>query len=102
MKSIKEDFIDILESQRIKPVFQPIVSLLDGTIIGYEALSRVTEPIRHYKSQGYTIAVDDAGSCYSGLNLICDIAPHYLKLDLSPLCPPPPHNFYIKITLPCL
>ena len=180
MKSIKDDFTDILESQRIKPVFQPIVSLLDGAIIGYEALSRVTEPkeivsseelftlagiygkvweleqlcrvkilekyhsfeipnhiklfinvnpmvihdsnfhagftkgtlskygihledvvyevternaaddikgfkdtIRHYKSQGYTIAVDDAGSCYSGLNLICDIAPHYLKLDMS-------------------
>ena len=27
-------------------------------------------------------AVDDAGSCYSGLNLICDIVPHYLKLDI--------------------
>ena len=41
------------------------------------------ETVRHYKSQGYTIAIDDAGSCYSGLNLICDIVPHYLKLDMS-------------------
>lgn len=40
------------------------------------------DTIRHYKSQGYNIAVDDAGSCYSGLNLICDIVPHYLKLDI--------------------
>ena len=41
------------------------------------------DTIRHYKAQGYNIAVDDAGSCYSGLNLICDIVPHYLKLDMS-------------------
>jgi len=181
MKMLKEEFNDILEKQRIKPVFQPIVSLINGEIIGYEALSRVVDPkeivnseelfhlagiygkvweleqlcrsrilekyysfgskddkkklfinvnpmvihdkefragftseylkqfnlgmkdivfevtertavddirgfkntIRHYKSQGYQIAVDDAGACYSGLNLICDIVPHYLKLDMS-------------------
>ena len=181
MKLLKEDFNDILEKQRIKPVFQPIVSLTDGTIIGYEALSRIIEPqkikdseelfslagiyvkiweleqlcrskilekyrlfasendnkklflnvnplvihdkqfymgftsqylkqynlnsdgiifeitersavddmkgfkdtIRHYKLQGYQIAIDDVGSCYSGLNLICDIIPPYLKLDMT-------------------
>lgn len=181
MESIKEDFMDILEKQRIKPVFQPIVSLKDARIVGYEALSRIVEPqiissseelfrlagiygklweleqlcrkkilekyhdcademsglklflnvspmvihdkefcsgftsqylsqydidiqniifevteknavedvqgfkdtIRHYKMQGYQIAIDDAGSCYSGLNLICDVVPHYLKLDCS-------------------
>ncbi len=181
MGTLKEDFYNILEKQRIEPVFQPIVSLKDGKIIGYEALSRIKEPrgikipeelfhlaeiygkiweleqlcrskileryhvlcsqndnkklflnvnpmvihdkefysgftnqylqkyklnpsnfvfeitersavddmpgfkdtIRHYKTQGYQIAIDDAGSCYSGLNLICDIVPHYLKLDIS-------------------
>lgn len=179
MRSLKADFMDVLNSRRIKPVFQPIVCLQTGEIIGYEALSRIIEPkeigcseelfqlagvygkiweleqlcrgkilekyhsfhrtdnkklflnvnprvihdkefragftsgylkqyglnlenivfevternavddmksfkdtIRHYKSQGYHIAVDDAGSCYSGLNLICDIVPHYLKLDI--------------------
>lgn len=181
MELIKKDFLNILKNQRIKPVFQPIVSLNTGEILGYEGLSRIVAPqtidsseelfrlaglygkiweleqicrskilekyhhffdtkstqklflnvsplvihdqefrigftseylhkynlginniifevternavddirgfkdtIRHYKSQGYAIAVDDAGSCYSGLNLICDIEPHYLKLDLS-------------------
>ncbi len=181
MTYLKEDFYDILENKRIYPVFQPIVSLSAGTILGYEALSRIIEPqiirnseelfklagiygknweleqicrskifakyhslgpkqadtklfinvnpmvihdkqfekgitslylqqyglnlenivfevtehsavddmkgfkdtIRHYKSQGYRVAVDDAGSCYSGLNLICDIVPHYLKLDYA-------------------
>lgn len=180
VKRLKEEFNDILEKQRITPVFQPIVSLKNGEIIGYEALSRIVAPkeiscseelfhlagiygkvweleqicrgkileryhsfknkgdrklflnvnpmvihdkefrtgftseylkqygldmknivfevterisvddikgfkdtIRHYKSQGYHIAVDDAGSCYSGLNLICDVVPHYLKLDMQ-------------------
>lgn len=179
MKKLKEEFNNILEKQRIKPVFQPVISLKTGEIIGYEALSRIIDPkeigcseelfhlagiygkiweleqicrgkilekyhtfkgnndkklflnvnpmvihdkefrtgftseylkqygldlknivfevternsiddikgfkdtIRHYKSQGYHIAVDDAGSCYSGLNLICDVVPHYLKLDM--------------------
>ena len=179
VKRFKEDFNDILEKQRIRSVFQPIVSLKNGEIVGYEALSRIVEPkeiscseelfhlagifgkvweleqlcrgkiletyhslqnkgkeklflnvnpmvihdkefragftseylkqygldlnnivfevternsvddikgfkdtIRHYKDQGYNIAVDDAGSCYSGLNLICDVVPHYLKLDM--------------------
>lgn len=129
MKSLKEDFFDIVDNKKITPVFQPIISLTDGRIIGYEALSRIVNPmvihdkafrsgftseylkqyglelknivfeiteksavddirgfkdtISHYKSQGYHIAVDDAGSCYSGLNLICDIVPHYLKLDIQ-------------------
>lgn len=179
MRTLKSDFLSVLEGQRIKPVFQPIVCLSTGEIIGYEGLSRIIEPkeidcseelfhlagiygkvweleqlcrekilekyhsfhipenkmlflnvnpmvihdkgfrtgftseylkqygldirnivfevternaiddvkgfkdtIRHYKSQGYNIAVDDAGSCYSGLNLICDIVPRYLKLDI--------------------
>lgn len=180
MKRMKDDFSDIIEKKRIKAVYQPIVSLRDGKVIGYEALSRIINPkeitdteelfvlagmygkiweleqlcrikilekyskfkdvkntkiflnvnprvihendfhagftkgtlkkygislesvvyeiternstddlkgfkdaIKHYKDQGYTIAIDDAGSCYSGLNLICDLAPHYLKLDMA-------------------
>ena len=180
MKGLKEDFFDILTKQRIKPVFQPIVSLKSGEIIGYEALSRITDikdikcsdelfclagiygkiweleqlcrtkilekysefedknydklflnvspmvihdkefrsgltndylnqygmninsivfevteknvvddikafknTVNHYKKQGYRIAIDDTGSCYSGLNLICDTVQHYLKLDIT-------------------
>ncbi len=44
MGTLKDDFYDILENHRIEPVFQPIVSLKDGKIIGYEALSRIKEP----------------------------------------------------------
>ncbi|MGB8453828.1 MAG: GGDEF domain-containing protein [Anaerocolumna sp.] len=39
--------------------------------------------VEHYKKQHYKIAIDDAGAGYSGLNLISDIHPHYLKLDMK-------------------
>ena len=176
-----EEIRAIIENSRIKPVFQPIVSLRDGSILGYEALSRIegttsiqsieelfhlaaengllweleqvcrkkalkevflnhnkyydkqlflnvspmvihdikfkigftkeylnryhinpaqvvfelTErdsmvdidgfqsAVEHYKRQSYEIAIDDLGSCYSGLNLICELQPHYIKLDMK-------------------
>ncbi len=39
--------------------------------------------IEHYKSQDYKIAIDDAGAGYSGLNLISDVNPNYIKLDMK-------------------
>jgi GGDEF domain-containing protein len=39
--------------------------------------------ISYYKSQNYSIAIDDAGSGYSGLNLISDVNPHFIKLDMK-------------------
>ncbi len=39
--------------------------------------------IEHYKSQGYKIAIDDAGTGYSSLNLISEIKPHYIKINMN-------------------
>lgn len=39
--------------------------------------------IDHYKRQNYKIAIDDAGAGYSGLNLISDVNPNYIKLDMK-------------------
>ena len=36
----QELFMDILDGGQISTVFQPIVSLRDGSVYGYEALSR--------------------------------------------------------------
>ncbi len=50
------------------------------------AISNMTEfkqIISNYKGQDYKIAIDDAGAGYSGLNLISDVRPHYLKLDMN-------------------
>lgn len=36
----------------------------------------------HYRSQGYLVAVDDAGAGYSGLTNIAQIRPEYIKIDM--------------------
>ncbi|MCX7843106.1 MAG: EAL domain-containing protein [Clostridia bacterium] len=177
-KSIGDELMDILENNQITTSFQPIISLKDGSVLGYEALSRgpsgsilespanlfdvarvygklweleylcrikalensakadsrsyfflnvdpdiindekfkkgftkeflkkfgidpgsivfeITEKnsiadinsfkktIDNYKDQGYKIAIDDTGSGYSGLKLITEIHPHFIKLDMS-------------------
>jgi EAL domain-containing protein (putative c-di-GMP-specific phosphodiesterase class I)/GGDEF domain-containing protein len=37
----------------------------------------------HYRSQGFRVAVDDAGAGYAGLTLIAQLQPEYIKLDKS-------------------
>jgi diguanylate cyclase (GGDEF)-like protein len=46
-------------------------------------LNGFKKTIDHYKSQDYKIAIDDAGAGYSGLNMITDVHPHYIKLDMK-------------------
>ncbi len=181
MNELKESLDYIINNKKIRTVFQPIVSLKNGSILGHEALSRITcdsiidspetlfsvageynrlwdlellcrttaleaayrfmippyskklflnvnpntmhdenfkkgftrdflmqytlqpqnvifeiternvildmqgflSTIDHYRSQDYKIAIDDAGAGYSGLNLISDINPDFIKLDMK-------------------
>jgi len=182
MADTREEALDhIIENKQIKTVFQPIISLRDGSVLGHEALSRITceseiknadmlfniageckrlwelellcrttaleaaykfmippyskklfinvnpntlhdenfrtgftreflmqyeiaphnvifeiternvitdmkgfmTTIDHYKGQEYRIAIDDAGAGYSGLNLISDVNPNYIKIDMK-------------------
>jgi diguanylate cyclase (GGDEF)-like protein len=39
--------------------------------------------LAHYRSQGFRIAVDDAGSGYAGLSTIAELQPEFIKLDKS-------------------
>lgn len=39
--------------------------------------------LEHYRSQGYLIAVDDAGAGYSSLQSIAEIHPDFIKMDMS-------------------
>lgn len=173
-----EELEDILQNSNISTVYQPIASLVDGTIMGYEALSRgplgsplqspnklfeaaknnnrtwelellcrikaierassleknkylfinvdphifkddkfkkgftkdflaehnmspefiifeITEKtcvedyksfkiaLNNYVDQGYKIAIDDTGSGYSGLKMLTETKPHYVKIDMD-------------------
>lgn len=52
----------------------------------HEAISDMSTfltALEHYKKQMYEIALDDVGSGYSGLGLICDINPQYVKIDMK-------------------
>ncbi len=63
---------------------------LDSENIIFEITERVAildrntffESINHYKNQNYGIAIDDVGSGYSGLNVIVDAKPTFIKLDM--------------------
>lgn len=46
----------------------------------YKAFRRVLE---NYTSQGYKIAIDDTGSGYSGLKMLAQTHPHYIKVDME-------------------
>lgn len=175
---LEKDLLDILDSGEIRTLFQPIVSLNTGEVVGYEALSRgpkgsllespstlfslaekmekaweleylcrhkaienfakagidkllfininpkiiedtrfgkgftkekltlygiepsrvifeITEKnsitnyqefhhiLHHYTAQGFRVAIDDMGAGYSGLNLLANTRPQFVKIDLE-------------------
>ena len=66
----KEQFLNILAGKQVYTVFQPIVSLRDGSVYGYEALSR-----------------GPAGSDMESPSVLFDYALKYNKLwDLELMC----------------
>lgn len=45
--------------------------------------SAFRKSLEHYRSQGYLIAIDDAGAGYSSLQSIAELRPDFIKLDMS-------------------
>ncbi|MCL6479986.1 MAG: EAL domain-containing protein [Peptococcaceae bacterium] len=45
--------------------------------------SRFNKTMEHYRSQGFLVAVDDAGSGFSCLQSIAEIRPDFIKVDMS-------------------
>ncbi|OGT74810.1 MAG: diguanylate phosphodiesterase [Gammaproteobacteria bacterium RIFCSPLOWO2_02_FULL_57_10] len=43
--------------------------------------SHLVNIIREYQSMGFTTAIDDFGAGYSGLNLLAEFQPDYIKID---------------------
>lgn len=51
-----------------------------SSIVDHHAFAHAIE---HYKSQEFSIAIDDFGAGYSGINRACAYAPEYIKLDME-------------------
>ena len=41
------------------------------------------ETLKHFRSQGFLLAIDDVGSAYSGLQSIAEVRPDFIKIDMS-------------------
>ena len=39
--------------------------------------------MQHYRAQGFSLAIDDMGTGYSGLMRIAFLRPEFLKVDMS-------------------
>lgn len=49
----------------------------------FDDFSTVKQLLKHYRKQGYQIAIDDAGSGYSSLQAIAELQPDFIKVDRS-------------------
>ncbi|MCX7904777.1 MAG: GGDEF domain-containing protein, partial [Caloramator sp.] len=64
---------------------------IDSNMIIFEITERTAiddyksfrEVLDHYVKQGYKIAIDDTGAGYSGIKLITETKPQFLKLDMD-------------------
>jgi EAL domain-containing protein (putative c-di-GMP-specific phosphodiesterase class I) len=63
------------------PINTIILEVTESEII--EDIKSFAEKINRYRSQGLSIAIDDFGAGYAGLNLLADFQPDFVKIDLS-------------------
>lgn len=74
-RGITATLLDDLQIDRSRIVFE----LTERTIIeDYDLFMR---GLAHYREQGYSIAIDDLGSGYAGLQILARLEPEYVKLS---------------------
>jgi EAL domain-containing protein (putative c-di-GMP-specific phosphodiesterase class I)/GGDEF domain-containing protein len=69
------------EDLGIKDPSQVVLEITERTAI--KDYPRFQEYLAAFREQGFRFAVDDAGSGYAGLGSIANLAPDYIKLDIS-------------------
>ncbi|MGE5630975.1 MAG: EAL domain-containing protein [Caulobacteraceae bacterium] len=71
---------ELLSSNHIDPT-DIVFEITEKTCINdYNGFLKV---INNYISQGYTVAIDDTGAGYSGLRMLAEINPQYIKIDME-------------------
>ncbi|MCZ8511913.1 EAL and GGDEF domain-containing protein [Paenibacillus filicis] len=72
--------LELLESRGLRPQ-QVVFEITErSSIEDFESAKKILE---HYRSQGYRIAIDDAGAGYSSLQAIAELHPDFIKVDRS-------------------
>jgi EAL domain-containing protein (putative c-di-GMP-specific phosphodiesterase class I) len=84
-----QSLIQLLEQATITPD-RIVIEITEKLLIDY--LSLFQESLSYFTTLGMSLAVDDVGSGYSGLETISKLKPSYLKLVLhsSMICNPGP------------
>ncbi len=77
---VKGETKAILESLGLTPA-NIVFELTERRSI--QDFSTFRKSLKHYRDQGYLIAVDDAGAGYSSLQSIVELHPDYIKMDMS-------------------
>jgi EAL domain-containing protein (putative c-di-GMP-specific phosphodiesterase class I) len=77
---LNQPFSDRLREAGLRPQ-QIVLEITERTSIqDFPMVRRMITRCRH---QGYRVAMDDVGSGYAGLQAIAEIAPDYIKMDMS-------------------
>ncbi len=72
--------LELLERRGLRPC-NVVFEITERDSIGdFAAAQRILD---HYRSQGYRIAVDDAGAGYSSLQAVAELQPDFIKADRS-------------------
>ncbi|HBT18665.1 MAG TPA: diguanylate cyclase [Clostridiaceae bacterium] len=77
MRGFTKDFLDGFHLSSSQIIFEITERNVINDMVYFKAI------VAHYKSQHYTIAIDDAGAGYSGLNLISEVNPQFVKIDMQ-------------------
>ncbi|MCF8010884.1 MAG: EAL domain-containing protein [Clostridiales bacterium] len=59
----------IIEGKMVTTLYQPIYNLIDGTVVGFEALSRGPQGLYYYPNRLFTSALKR--KCLPGLEMVC-------------------------------
>ncbi|MTI49842.1 EAL domain-containing protein [Sporosalibacterium faouarense] len=80
-KKFKQGFTKLLlQDFNINP-YDIIFEINENTAIS--DYRKLRDALDNYSEQGYQIALDDAGSGYSGLVLLAETHPNFIKIDMS-------------------
>ncbi len=77
---LNQPFSDRLQAAGLQPQ-QIVLEITEHTAI--QDFPKVRRMITRCRRQGYRVAMDDVGSGYAGLQAIAEIAPDYIKMDMS-------------------